>query len=890
MTDAIIPTKIMPPPVSASHLPRERLFSALQRSLVPECRLVLVCAPAGYGKSSLVSAWVRETSLTLTSWLSLDAADNDPLTFFSDLAAALARALPALPQTLNAMLGSPQGISPQAFAALVINELARLEQPLNLVLDDYHLIQNQSIHEGVTFLIDFLPANMRVLIATRSDPPLPLHRYRARGQMVELRAADLRFGPDEVPPLMQRLAGVSLNPNESALLESRTEGWAAGLQMAALALRGKARPGALLTSLVGSQRYILDYFAEEIYNAQPPEVQRFLLASSLLERFNAGLLDALLDTRDAAEIIGRLERANLFIIALDDAAGDSCMCWYRYHHLFADLLKARATETSAHDTRLLHRRAADWLGRNGCAAEAVQHALLAGDYDRAAGLVERHTLALFSQGELNRLLGWVRLLPAEVAARRPRLLLYQAWATAFAGQIDETGRLINQAEALAQPGGTDADALLLAEVACIRGVSAVMIGRFDQALALEALPAERLDALTPFVRCGVDWALGYAYRTCGDLARATQCFEHMLATARQNGLLWSLVTAAVDCGAVLRLGGKLRQAEGAYREALAAAAQSGADQLGYVGRLESFLATVLYEQNRLEEAQAAAQASIAHNRLWRNANHDVHAYLIAHRIDRALDNASAADNALAQADTAAQTVPLVTTLRAALETAHLRAWLDAGDLAQAMRWVRDQRIDADTRPAFDEAQVQRIVAKARVLLAAGERDKARDLLADLRSALERRGLVNALIEAQVLAALCAPTREDALTSLSQALALGLPQGYARVYLDEGAVLVDLLRACRALDEMSAELRLYLDELLQQAGVKSSVQSSNRFGLTERELEILKAMARGLNNQQIGAELYISAGTVKAHSASIYRKLDVANRTEAIARAKDAGLC
>jgi LuxR family maltose regulon positive regulatory protein len=663
--------------------------------------------------------------------------------------------------------------------------------------------------------------------------------------------------------------------------------------MAALALRGKHDPGSLLASLSGSQRYVLDYLAEEVFRAQTLEVRRFLLGTSLLERFNSTLCAEVLQDTRAIVTLAALERDNLFIIPLDDAARDAGFHWYRYHHLFADLLKMRAAQDPDLHPAELHRRAAAWFERNGWTTDAVHHTILAGDHRHAAELVEQHTLALFSQGELNRLLGWINMLPVEVASQRPRLKLYQAWATAFAGRIAETEQLIEQAEQLAtKAGGEVTEAALMADAACIRGVTAAMTGRFDQALALETLPGDLLEGLSPFTRCGVDWALGFAYRGRGDLARAGQAFEHMLITARGHHLLWTLITASVDYGAILRLGGNLRQAEAVYREALATATQAGAASSGYLGRLESFLANILYEQNRLEEAGNVVQASIAHNRFWQNANHIVHAYLAAARIEQAKGNRAAAAEALRQADDAAQAETLVTTLRAGLEAVQVRIWLDAGDMARALRWARDRKAHLSGGTIYDEAQAQILVGIARVLHAAGERGEAWAILSALAEQLQQRSLVNPLIEVLTLKAQCAPAQGEALAVLEQALRLGLPEGYARTFLDEGPRVLGLLQACRASGSLNGELRIYLDDLLRQAGVPAEPQVSGvptPLGLTGRELEILAAMSRGLNNQQIGAALFISAGTVKAHSASIYRKLNVANRTEAIARAKDSRL-
>ncbi|HZW04818.1 MAG TPA: AAA family ATPase, partial [Anaerolineaceae bacterium] len=455
MADELLVTKFFIPPQGSRNLPRERLFALLDRGLSPENHLTLVSAPAGYGKTALIADWVHRLAETpgapAVAWLSLDESDNDPAVFFAYLAASLRTAHPAAADIAHRLLHAPQATPPRAAFAGLANELTQSGAGVVLVLDDYHLIRNPAIHDELAYWIDHLPPNAHLLVATRSDPSFPLHRYRGRGQMVEVRMDELRFSPEEVAGFMRQFSGVELGQAEVEILAGRTEGWIAGIQMAALSLRGKENKAQFIQSLAGSNRFILDYLAEEVIRDQPAEVKRFLLQSSILNRLCGPLCDALMGPEAGSEsgqaMLERLESENLFLIPLDEER-----YWYRYHHLFADLLRLRLQQSARSEpgpgaVEQLHRRAAGWLAAAGWHAEAIQHFITAGDFEQAAELVERHTLRLFAQGELHRLLGWIRLLPPELAARRPRLSVYQAWTLAFAGRLGEVDAVLRPVEA-----------------------------------------------------------------------------------------------------------------------------------------------------------------------------------------------------------------------------------------------------------------------------------------------------------------------------------------------------------------------------------------------------------------------------------------------------------
>ena len=467
MITPILATKLYIPPPGSDRLSRPRLLHHLDEGLLPGRPLILVCAPAGYGKTTLLSEWAstqRQEGVRF-AWLSLEDADNDFIRFFAYLAAALEKHVPGLVRLIEDLLAAPQPPSPPDLAATLVNPLASFAGSLVIVLDDVQAIHDPNLSAALLFLVEHLPPQVHLALASRSDPPLPLHRLRARGQLVELRLNELRFDREETAELLHLSSPAHLKEEDAALLEERTEGWAAGLRMALLSIRGKEDPSRFLHNLSGSQRYILDYLAEEVLRGQCQEVQDFLIETAILDRFNAELCEALVfsgldrgltgDRFASSQILEYLDRSNLFLIPLDDERN-----WYRYHHLFADLLRVRLKQRVQHQPGLLetlHSRAAAWLEENNFSEDAVHHALWAGDFDRAARIVERSTLDLFARGRLHQLLAWIHMLPEETAAQRPWLDVYQAWALAFASRIPEAEAHLNSRRSC-DPGrpGTDA--------------------------------------------------------------------------------------------------------------------------------------------------------------------------------------------------------------------------------------------------------------------------------------------------------------------------------------------------------------------------------------------------------------------------------------------------
>lgn len=862
-------------------------------------RLILICAPAGYGKTTLVGDWIRRLQASggpAAAWLSLDEGDNDPAVFFSYFFACLQKIIPGTGEEARSLLESPQRPPIPALLSGIVNDLAASGAEIILVLDDYHAIHSQPVHEGLSYLIEHLPPGVHLAITSRSDPPFPLHRFRGRGQMVEIRQQDLRFSREEVNRFLSGFSSERLGSEEIGILEERTEGWITGIQMAALSMRGRVDKSAFIRSLAGSNRYILDYLAEEVMKGQSEAVQHFLLQTSLLDRLCGPLCDAMVDPAlhltSGQEMLEELERSNLFLIPLDDERR-----WYRYHHLFADLLRVRLKQAALLRPGMileLHRRAAGWLRAEGWAVEAIQHLINGEDYENAAVLVEQNTLRLFAQGELHLLLQWIHLLPPELSAQRPWLAIYQAWALAFAGQVQGIEPLLHQAEQamVFKAHAAEDERRLQGEMIAIRGMAALMSGNVKGALPLLTLPVDAIPEESLFARSAAQWVIGYLSRMRGNLPRAVLAFQEMLALGRRMNNIWTIVSASIDLGEVLRQSGRLQSAGETYREALQALERSGSRNPGFLGRLQSFLATNLLERGEVDEARRLALEAVEHNRRWENPNHITYAALVIARIALSTGDITAAGAALETAGRASEQMAVMPHLVVATGAMRARLYLAQGDLSRALQWAANQPEPPD---CFDEESMGRTVMVARVRLAQGDRLGALDLLARLETDARGGSKNNLLIETLTLTALAETDRSRAYQALEEAIALGLPEGYRRVYLDEGEPLRILLQGYRAQlkkDETEGQYPDHIalvDLLLSCFPSYSQVEKRGEVLLTDREIEILRCMAEGLTNEEIGRKLYISAGTVKAHSAAIYRKLDVANRSEAISKAKDKNI-
>lgn len=885
----ILPTKLIAPPVRESLVERPRLLERLDRGL--RATVTLVAAPPGFGKTTLLSNWAQRTGLPV-AWLSLDATENDPTRFWVYVVHALRRVEPTFGADVLGLLRSPQAPPSEVLLPALVNALSELRSEIVFIIDDYQTIHSRQIHTDLAFVIQHLPRQLHLTIASRADPPLPLARLRARGELVEIRDADLRFTVEEAAALLGTTMDAPLPADDVAALAARTEGWAAGLQIAALSLRNRPDPSAFVRAFAGSNRFVFDYLLEEVLQQVSPDTETFLLETSILGRLTGDLCDAVTGRDDGQAQLERLERDHLFVTALDDRQE-----WYRYHSLFADVLRHRLRRLRHGYERDLHRRAAEWHTQARMIPEAVGHSLAAEDYARAAHLIERSAESMWNRGEVATLLTWLNALPAPEVESRPRLVLILAWVEFLADRFAAVEAYLQRAEATAQsdPEATDVPGV----IAAIRAAMSSMRG--DDPRAVIAF-AEGARAALPesyaFWRRVTAIAEGLAYDALGDPASARRAFREALddALAHRDGVLGALAVWNL-----LRVYGTMGDLELGIRhgkDVLDQARDQGWREvdLSYV-RLG--LGRLLYERNELAELAEHVEAGIATASQGGLPRPLIDGYVTLARLRQAEGDAESAREMIERAEETARRHQVSDRLaRVAPDRARLA--LASGDLQSAVRWARETEAmllpTADSAPRAPDAQVEHLML-ARVWIAEGRPDDAVRLLARLRAPAEASGRIGDLIEILALTTVALHARGDqsqARATLARALELGVPHGFVRTFADEGQIM------SRLLDEASVPASVSRHDLdrLKAACAPTGTGShpsrpvarpATRSPLSERELEVLRFVASGASNGEIAKRLFVSLPTVKKHVANILHKLDVANRTQAAARARELGL-
>jgi len=909
--DVLLATKLHVPQVRRGFVARPRLADRLTQAHGGQ--LTLVCAPAGFGKTALLADWARRSQRPV-AWLSLDEGDNDPARFWRHATAALDRVRPVDADRVAALL---QGLRPSSFEAVVtalVNELVGVAEEVVLVLDDYHLIQAAPVHTSVGFLLEHLPAQVRLVVASRADPPLPLARLRARGQLVELRERDLRFTPQEAAELLREAVGADLPEAPVAVLADRTEGWVAGLQLAALSLQGRTDIAAFVAGFSGSHRYVLDYLTEEVLARQPDHLVRFLLETSVLERLSGGLCDAVTGRADSQRLLEQAERANLFLVPLDEVRG-----WWRYHHLFADLLRARLQQHHSDRVPALHRAAATWSEEHGLADEAVRHALAAGEAVWAARLIERHFDALLGRSEDATLRRWLQALPAELVRTRPRLCLAQAVAAVTAVRPEAAASLLDDAErALANRGdqreepfepsvGRAASVLanLPAGIALARAVLARMHGNAEQTTAFSRQALAQLGEGERMLRSLVDYYLAVAEWLRGRVVEAEQALAGQAAEQRAAGARY-FAQLYHDLGQVQRARGRLGAALGTYRQLLEVAAAPGQPALPAAGIARVGMAEVLYERGELDAALDHATQGVALSRQLGWTLPLAAGLAILAWIRHAKGDRAGVVAAMREAQRVERPAAAIVGRLDPLPAVRARLALAQGEVAEAAGWVQQRGVGADDEPSYPREREYLVLV--RVLLAQQAPERALGLLERLHALAAAQGRTGSVIEARALQALALDASGDragALGALAEALTLAAPEGYLRVFADEGppmAALLHQLLAGRRQQQVAAAGAIpqaYLARLadaFEQAGLpvrapagRGVVVAGLVEPLTAREVEVLGLLAAGAPNRAIAEQLVVTQETVKKHLSHLFDKLGVANRTQAVARARQLGL-
>jgi LuxR family transcriptional regulator, maltose regulon positive regulatory protein len=903
--DVLVATKFHVP--RAGFVPRPRLLARLAEGIGRG--LTVVGTPAGFGKTTMLGDWARR-SRRPAAWLSLDAGDNDPARFWRYVAAALERARPGTDAPVMALLRAPQRPPLEAVATAVINELTTLpeEAGVVLVLDDYHLVEAPPVHDSVTFLLDRLPPGLRIVLSSRADPPLPLARLRARGQLAELRAADLRFTLAETAAFLREATGLDLPAASVAALQDRTEGWAAGVQLAALAVRGQADPAGFVATFAGSHRYVLDYLTEDVLAGQPEQVLRFLLQTSVLDRLCGPLCDAVTGRTGSQAMLEELDRANLFVVPLDEVRQ-----WWRYHHLFADLLRARLEQERPDKLPGLHRAAAAWHEKHGFADDAVRHAMAAGETGWAARLVERHVETLLRRSEGATLDRWLSALPAESIRARPRLCLAQAVAAIAGSRLEEVEPLLARAEREFAAAGDEPHepsvgralsvlANVPGAVAFLRAGLAGLRGDPVGAVACDRQALTHLGEEDWLLRSQVAWSLAAADWMRGRLAQAEHALAEVVAERRAVGEGYLAMRVCYDLGQVQRAQGRLGAVLRTCRQGLQIAGEAS-QQPPFAGMAHVGLAEVLYERGELAAAHEHAAQGVALCRHLTYTQPLATGYAMLAQIRWAHGDAAGALDAIGQAERV-KLSPQMVALHNPVPAWRARLLLTSGEVAAAARWVGERGLGAGDEPAYPRER--EYLALARVLLAEHAPGRALGLLDRLHAQAAAQQRTGSLIEVGALRALALADGGDlaaASASLAEALALAAPEGYVRVFADEGAPMARLLGRLAAAQRTGRVVfpapvpQRYLDRLVRAfqpaAAAPPATRDTGRAGLAEslsgRELEVLRLLAAGRSNQQIADELVVTLATVKKHVGNVLGKLAAANRTQAVARARVLGL-
>lgn len=893
----LLETKLHVPRRRRAEVTRTRLSERLDRGW--ESALTLVSAPAGFGKTTVLTSWLADAAAEGRSvaWLSLDPRDDDPAVFWTYLLAALQTAAPDVGAEARALLESGREPIETVLAALV-NDLDGLPGDLVLVLDDYHVVEATDVHDGMAFLLDHLPSQVHLVLATRADPPLPLARLRARGELVEVRAAHLRFTTDEAGAYLTDVMGLPLTADDITALEGRTEGWIAALQLAALSLQGREDAARFIAGFAGDDRYVVDYLVEEVLERQPDDVRVFLLETSILTRLAGQLCDAVTGQHDGRGTLDALDRANLFLVPLDDRRQ-----WFRYHHLFADVLRARLLDEAPYRVVELHRRASDWYEQHGERSEALEHALAGRDVGRAADLLELALPAMRRARQEATLRRCLDALPDDVIRARPVLSLAFAGVLLQYGELDGVEAHLRDAEAWLEAAdahpSTDSppdDATLRtvrAGAALYRAGQATVRGDVDGTIthARRVLDVVGEDDATE--RGAAAGLLGLAYWTAGDLGAGHRWWVQSLADLERAGHHADTLGGRIAVGDILVAQGRLGEAMTVYEQGLRVASAHGAPVLRGAADMHVGMSGPLRERNDLAGARRHLQTSA-------DLGERVALPQNGHRWRVAMARLRMADGDLAGA------VELLDQAEAAyvgdmfpdtqpIAAWRARVWAAQGRVGEALGWARERGLSA--RDDLTYLREFEHVTLARVLLAryaseraTGNLDAAATLLDRLLQAAEAGARTGSVIEILVLRALAAQARGDgsAAGALERALTLAEPERYVRVFVDEGARMSPLLTTMATHGVVGPYARRLLAALSSSSGAPPTTHSLVD-PLSPRELDVLRLLGSDLDGPDIARSLVVSLNTVRTHTKNIYAKLGVTSRRAAVRRAQELHL-
>jgi LuxR family maltose regulon positive regulatory protein len=889
MQNSLLTTKLYFPPARSALVSRPRLLERLRIGLCGP--LTLISAPAGSGKTTLLSEWRSGPGSRMpVAWLSLDAADNDPLRFLEYLSATLDTLQPGIAQEIHPLLQASEKPNTEAILTLLVNVLDDFPQDFTLVLDDYHTIDAIVIHEALAFLLNHLPSRMHIILLTRSDPALPLARLRACGQLTEIRAADLRFSVEEAAGFLNQTMGLALTRDQVTALEARSEGWIAGLQLAALSMQGRRDPDGFISAFTGSNHYILDYLVEEVLDRQQEKVREFLLKTSLLERLTGPLCEAVTDQPGGRETLEQLEHANLFVIPLDYEQR-----WYRYHHLFSDLLRNRLGHLHPELLNHLHNRAAEWYEKNGLFFDAMNHLLAAGEFEHACNLLGDNAHTILREHVLLDLVRWIKAIPDTIARSNPHVCLLFGYGKESLGDINAYISYVESAEKelcrtadRVLPGNTE-DATLWAEIKVNQIDIAIRSGNLDAALSL----ADEAIALAPmndhFIRSQAYLYAGWARRDLGQFEEAIPFCEQALLEAqlaKQPGLTASSISLI---GGMHNALGNLQRSMQVFQDGLQFALEENQARLPNYANVHYELAKVYWELNKLDLAEEQMEQGRILSVQGRRPLETIEGYVVEALLRVARGDESGTLEILEKA--------FLEERRTGIQILHdeltyYRVKILAGEenTGEALEWLKGREYPLKGKKSYLECTNS--LRSGHLLLELGRLDEALELLTRILAVTEAYHFIGWQIETLVLLACAVYLKGDlaqALDFIKRALTLAEPRGYIRVFFMEGKRTLELLCLAKQKGIAPEYIRKILSCLPSKAAAEVAGQQPLDAPLSKRELELLRLVADGHSNKEIAGQLVISLATVKRHTVNIFNKLDVKNRTEAVARARELGL-
>ena len=881
MPTPVLATKLYIPPSRPKLVFRPRLIERLNEGLQSAQSVTLISAPAGFGKTTLVSEWIADFTRPV-AWLSLDEGDNDPARFLTYLIAALQTVASGIGESILGVLQSPQPPPPESILTALLNEISAIPDPFVLVLDDYHVIDAKPVDSALGFLLEHLPPQMHLVITTREDPQFPLARLRAKGQLTELRVTDLRFTDSEAAEFLNQVMELRLSEEDIRALEARTEGWIAGLQLAAISMQGHKDATGFIKSFTGSHYFVMDYLVEEVLGQQSESIQTFLLRTSILDRMCGPLCDAMLldPSTSGQETLEVLEHANLFLIPLDNERR-----WYRYHHLFRDLLRQRLQQSIVSsgdgESRMkeLHLRASQWYEDHDLVMEAFHHAAAASDIDRAERLIEGKGIPLHFSGGVVPILEWLESLPVEVMNARPWLWWRQAALLLINGQTIGVGEKLQAAETgiatmLQGSEPDDKTRNLIGKIASAKATLALTRYDVENMFAQSRRALEYLDPDSLFNRATANWVLGYAYLLQGDRAAARHALMEAISFSQTSGAMFTLILATIGLGIVQEVDNELYPAAETYRRVLEWA---GDQPQQIINEAHLGLARVLYEWNDLESAEQHTRKSLDLARQYENV---IDRFIIGEvflaRLKLAQGDVTGAAAVLEKADQSVRQHNFVHRVPE-VAAAQVVTLLRQGNLSVAAHIAQTHKLP---------------LGQARVHLARGDAAAALAVLGAFRQQVEARDWKDERLKGLVLQSIAYHMKGEkdmALQTLAAALEMAEPGGFIRIFVDEGSPMHQLVSEAAAQGIMPG----YADRLLAvfESELKSTGEPAQGIidPLSSRELEVLQLIAEGLSNSEIGKRLFLALDTVKGHNRKIFDKLGVQRRTEAVARARELGL-